>query len=61
MATTPKRPARASMASQRELIELAKTLDLNAIVRKTGRRRKAILESARRLGITTRDGNDCRS
>jgi hypothetical protein len=47
-----KRPARASMASQRELIELAKTLDLDAIVRKTGRRRKAILESAKRLGIS---------
>ncbi len=40
------------MAKQRELVELAKTLDLDAIVRRTGRTRKAILESARRLGIS---------
>jgi hypothetical protein len=46
-----KRPGPASMVKQRELIELAKTMDLDSIVRKTGRPRKAILESARRLGI----------
>jgi hypothetical protein len=47
-----KRPGPASMAKQRELIEMAKTLDLDAIVRRTGRTRKAILESARRLGLS---------
>jgi hypothetical protein len=49
-----KRPGPASMAKQRELIELAKTLDLDAIVRRTRRTRKAILESARRLGSSIR-------
>jgi hypothetical protein len=53
MATTPKTRL-AGYAAQRELIEMAKTLDLDAIVRRTGRTRKAILESARRLGISIR-------
>jgi hypothetical protein len=53
MATTPKTKL-SGYASQRELIELAKTMDLDAIVKKTGRKPKAILESARRLGITIR-------
>jgi hypothetical protein len=33
------------MAKQRELIEMGKTLDLDAILRRTGRTRKALLES----------------
>lgn len=41
-----------SYAAQRELIELAKTLDLNAIVRRTGRTHASILKSALRLSIT---------
>jgi hypothetical protein len=52
MATTPKRPASASYASQRELIELAKTMDLAEIVRRTGRTPQNILTSAKRLGIS---------
>jgi ribosomal protein L11 len=51
MATKPKtRPS--GYAYQRELIELAKTMDLAAIVKKTGRKPKAILETAKRLGIS---------
>jgi ribosomal protein L11 len=51
MATTPKRARLSGLAAQRELIELAKTTDLDAIVKKTGRKPKAILEAARQLGI----------
>jgi ribosomal protein L32E len=40
-----------SFSSQRELIELARTMDLEAIAKKTGRKRRAILETAKRLGI----------
>jgi hypothetical protein len=54
MATKPKRPKLSGYAYQRELIELAKTMDLAAIVKKTGRKPKAILEIARRLGISIR-------
>jgi ribosomal protein L11 len=39
-------------ASQRELIDLAKTMDLDAIVRKTGRTPQNILTSAKRLGLS---------
>jgi hypothetical protein len=56
MATAPKRTSLSGYASQRELIELVKTLDLDSIVRKTGRTPKAILESARRLGIKIKGG-----
>jgi hypothetical protein len=52
MAKAPKRPGPASFASQRELIELAKALDLAEIVRKTGRTPSNILMSAKRLGIS---------
>jgi hypothetical protein len=45
MTTKPKRSGQ-SFSSQRELIELAKTMDLEAIAKKTGRKRRAI-----RLGI----------
>jgi hypothetical protein len=51
MATIPKRRGASGFASQRELIELAKTMDLDAIVRKTGRTPSNILMSAKRLGI----------
>jgi hypothetical protein len=40
-----KRPGQ-SYAAQRELIELAKTLDLDAIARRTGRTHASILKSA---------------
>jgi hypothetical protein len=46
-----KRPGQ-SYAAQRELIELAKTLDLNALARRTGRTQASILKSAQRLSIT---------
>jgi hypothetical protein len=52
MASTPKRLGPRSLASQRELIELAKALDLAEIVRKTGRTPSNILMSAKRLGIS---------
>jgi hypothetical protein len=47
-----KRPKLSGFAAQRELVAMAKNMDLDAIVRKTGRSPKAILESARRLGIS---------
>jgi hypothetical protein len=50
-----KRPGAASMASQRELIELAKTLDMDSIVRKTGRTPSNILISAKKLGIKIKE------
>ena len=53
MATKPKTRL-SGYAYQRELIELAKTMDLAAIVKKTGRKPKAVIESARRLGISIR-------
>jgi hypothetical protein len=51
MAVKPKRPGR-SYAAQRELIELAKKLDLAGIVKKTGSRPDQILKRARRLGLS---------
>jgi hypothetical protein len=47
MATTPKRPGAKPLASRRELIELAKTMDLAEIVRKTGRTPGTILTSTK--------------
>jgi hypothetical protein len=41
-----------SMKADRELIEMAKTMDLAAIVKKTGRKPEAILKTARRLGVS---------
>jgi hypothetical protein len=53
MANTPKRLAPASYANQRELIELAKTMDLAQIVRKAGRTPQNILvASPERLGLS---------
>jgi hypothetical protein len=45
------------MAFDRELIEMAKTSDLEAIVQKTGRRGEAILKMAKRLGISLKLAN----
>jgi hypothetical protein len=50
MAAARKRPGR-SFSDERQLIELAKTMDLKAIVKKTGRNPEAILKMATRLGI----------
>jgi hypothetical protein len=50
MAITPKRTRLSGYASQRELIDLAKTMDLDAIVRKTGRTPQNIRTRATRLG-----------
>jgi hypothetical protein len=52
MATTSKRLGPRSWAPDRELIELAKTMDLEAVVKKTGRKPEAILKTAKRLGIS---------
>ena len=43
---------RTSYASDRALIEMAKTMDLNAIAKKTGRVPAGILKTALRLGIS---------
>jgi hypothetical protein len=51
MATGPKRPEPYSRAIDRELIELAKTLNLEAIVKRTGRKPENVLKMAKRLGI----------
>jgi hypothetical protein len=51
MATAPRRPGR-SFSSERELIELAKTMDLEGIVKKTGRKPEAICKMAKRLGLS---------
>jgi hypothetical protein len=40
-----------SWATDRKLIELAKTMDLEAIAKKTGRKPEAILKGAKRVGI----------
>jgi hypothetical protein len=47
-----KRPGPRSWAADRQLIELAKTMDLEAIAKKTGRKPEAILKTAKRLGIS---------
>jgi hypothetical protein len=47
----PKRAGQ-SYAAQRELTEMAKTLNLNAIVRRTGRTPASIMKTAKRLGIS---------
>jgi hypothetical protein len=51
MATAIKPTGPHSWAAERELMELAKTMDLKAIVKTTGRSRESILKIARRLGI----------
>jgi hypothetical protein len=51
MAVAPRRPGR-SFANDRQLIDLAKTMNLEAIAKKTGRKPKALLKMAKRLGIS---------
>ena len=52
MARKLKRRKHNSMADERELITLAKTMTLNEIVRRTGRETRGILRTARRLGVS---------
>jgi hypothetical protein len=52
MATAPKRLEPRSWASDRTLIALAKTMNLEAIVKKTGRKPDAIIRTAKRLGLS---------
>jgi hypothetical protein len=56
MATAPKRPGR-SFSDERRLIELAKTMDLEAIVRRTGRKPETLLKMARRLGVSLKSAD----
>jgi hypothetical protein len=51
MASTPKRRGPNAWAADRELIELAKMMDLEAIAKKTGRKPESVLKTAKRLGI----------
>ena len=46
------RKPRRSYAADREMVEMAKTMDLDAIVKKTGRTPESILKSAMRLGVS---------
>jgi hypothetical protein len=43
-----------SRAAERELVALAKTMTLDEIVRRTGRKPESILKSARRLCVSIR-------
>jgi hypothetical protein len=51
MATAPRRLEPRSWAADRELIALAKTMDLEKIAKRTGHKPEAILKRAMRLGI----------
>lgn len=51
MAVKKRRPSR-SFASDREMVEMAKTMDLSAIVKKTGRTPESILKTALRLCVS---------
>jgi hypothetical protein len=52
---TSKLPSRArSFASDRAMVEMAKTMDLNAIAKKTGRSPESIFKTALRLSISTK-------
>jgi hypothetical protein len=51
MVSRPKRTGPFSFAYQRELVEMSKTMDLEAIAKKTGRNPAFILKMAVRLGI----------
>ena len=55
-----KRPGPASMAKQRELIELAKNSGSGCDREKDRSDAHAILESTRRLGISMKGGNEIR-
>jgi hypothetical protein len=54
MTSTPVQRGPNSRAAERDLIELARTMDLKAIAKKTGRKPDAILKTAKRLGISIR-------
>jgi hypothetical protein len=56
MATTPKRPGR-SFSDERQLIKLAKTLSLETIVKRTGRKPEAVLKMAKRLGVSLKSAS----
>jgi hypothetical protein len=51
MATATRRPGR-SFSDERHLIKLAKTLDFQTIVKRTGRKPAALLKMAKRLGVS---------
>jgi len=57
---TSKRPGR-SFSDKRRLIELAKTKDLEVIVKRTGRKPEAVLKMARRLGISVKSASRTRA
>jgi hypothetical protein len=57
MATTPKLPKPYSWAVDRELIELAKTMDLDAIVKRTGRKPDSVFKMAKRLRLSLKSGD----
>jgi mRNA-degrading endonuclease toxin of MazEF toxin-antitoxin module len=52
MAIKPKHGGGNSMAASRAMVEMAKTMDLAAIARRTGREPESILKTAKRLGIS---------
>jgi hypothetical protein len=56
MATSPKRPGR-SFSDERQLIKLAKTSDLETIIKRTGRKPEAVLKMATRLGISLKSAD----
>jgi hypothetical protein len=56
MSTTLNRPGR-SFSDERQLIELAKTMDLETIVKRTGRKREAVLKMAKRLGVSLKSAD----
>jgi hypothetical protein len=51
MAISAKRPGR-SFSEERQLIELARTSDLETIVKRTARKPEAVLKMAKRLGLS---------
>jgi hypothetical protein len=56
MATATKRPGR-SFSDERHLIELAKTLDFQTILKRTGRKPAALLMMAKRLGASLKSAD----
>jgi hypothetical protein len=54
MPISPKRVGR-SFAEERQLIELAKTMGLEAIAKRTGKKPKAVLKMAKRLGLSIKE------
>jgi hypothetical protein len=49
-----------AMKADRELIALAKTMNLAAIVKKTGRKPESVLKTAKRLGLSIRGSTTIR-